>query len=117
MNLTGTLAYADVVMNFASTVIMEACIFDRPVINIAFPAYRRIVYQYEYNKGLADTGAVRLSDSPEELANDINAYLNDPARDHDKRMLLLDRYIPFRDGRTHVRTIQALTKWFPERSA
>lgn len=106
INLTATLEYADVVLNFASTVIMEAAIFDRPVINIGFPEYRRIVYEFEYNKGLMDTGAVRLARDPAELAAEINEYLAHPERDREARARLLDQYIPFRDGRTWERTAQ-----------
>lgn len=110
VNLTATLKYADVVLNFASTVIMEACIFDRPVINIAFPDYRRIVYQYEYNKYLVDTGAVRLANSPEELAAVINMYLSKPDTDRENRAKLLDEFIPFRDGKTWERTVEFISK-------
>lgn len=109
INLTATLKYADVVLNFASTVIMEAAIFDRPVINIGFPEYRRIVYEFEYNKGLLDTGAVRLARDPDELARQINQYLAHPELDRQARARLLDRYIPFRDGRTWVRTGQFIS--------
>lgn len=104
INLTATMKYADVVLNFASTVIMEAAIFDRPVINIGFPEYRRIVYEFEYNKGLLDTGAVRLARDPAELAAEINEYLARPERDRQARARLLDQYIPFRDGKTWERT-------------
>lgn len=97
-NLTATLKYADVVLNFASTVAIEACIFDRPVINIAFPDYRRIVYQFEYNKYIVDTKAVRLANDPEELAALINLYLARPEIDRAERAKLVADFIPFRDG-------------------
>lgn len=105
LNLTATLRYADVVVNFASTIIIEACIFDRPVINIGFPVERRIVYEFEYNKALLDTGAVRLARDPEELAVLINRYLREPGLDRRERATLVRDYIPFRDGRTFQRTV------------
>lgn len=109
-NLTATLKYADVVLNFASTVIMEACIFNRPVINIGFPEYRRIVYQFEYNKGLLDTGAVRLAHDPQELGRMINEYLAHPDLDHAERAKLVRDYIPFQDGKTHERTADFISQ-------
>lgn len=109
-NLTATLKYADVVLNFASTVIMEAAIFDRPVINLGFPSYRLIAYEYEYNKGLLDTGAVRLVKSPVELAEQVNNYLAHPELDREQRAELVRTYIPFTDGRTWQRAADFITK-------
>ncbi len=110
LNLTATLKYADVVLNFASTVAMEAAIFDRPVINVAFPDYRRIVYQYEYNKHIVDTGGVRLARSPEELSELVNMYFRNPALDREARAKLLEFFIPFRDGRSWARTMDFIVK-------
>lgn len=110
-NLTATLCYADVVLNFASTVIIEAAIFDRPVINIGFPAYRRIAYEFEYNKALLDTGAARLAESPEDLAGLVDRYLEEPGLDREARRGLLQAYVPFRDGQTYVRTAEAVGRF------
>lgn len=108
LNLTETMKYADVVINFASTIIIEACLFDIPVINIAFPAYRAIVYEYEYNKDLVDAGSVAMARSPGELAQKINLYLAEPHRDQAGRAKVMKDYIPFRDGRAHERTVDFL---------
>ncbi len=110
LNLTATLQYADVVLNFASTVIMEACIFDRPVLNIAFPPYRRIVYEYEYNRGLVRTGGVKIASSPGELALMVNRYLANPALDRAERAHLLDTYLPFRDGKSYLRVARFIER-------
>ncbi len=105
LNLTETLKYADVVLNFASTIIIEACLFDVPVINIAFPDWRGIVYQYEYNKDLIDTGGVAMAWSPDELAERINAYLSEPSRDQAGRAKVVSEYTPFRDGCAYKRVV------------
>ncbi|MEK9148214.1 MAG: hypothetical protein AAB650_02145, partial [Patescibacteria group bacterium] len=91
-------------------VAMEAAIFDRPVINVAFPDYRRIVYQYEYNKHIVDTGGVRLARSPEELSELVNMYFRNPALDREARAKLLEFFIPFRDGRSWARTMDFIVK-------
>lgn len=106
LNLTATLTHADVVLNFASTMIIEACIFDTPVINVAFPADRSIVYQYEYNQGLIATGGVKTAYSPSELAALVNRYLEQPEFERAERKQLLDTYLPFRDGKSYLRTAQ-----------
>ncbi|RJQ36789.1 hypothetical protein C4552_02770 [Candidatus Parcubacteria bacterium] len=105
MNLSATLRYADVVINFVSTIIIEAAIFDRPVITIGFPSHRRVVYEYEYNRGMVEAGGVRRADDIESLAAEVNAYLADPARDHDGRRRCLAKYVPFRDGKSAERTV------------
>ena len=104
-NLKCSLKYADVVVNFASTMIIEASIFDRPIINIAFPRERAIVYEYEYNKALVDTKAVVMSFSPDELAGQINTYLQHPEKDREARQNLVKEYIPYADGLSWKRSI------------
>ncbi len=110
VNMTETLVHADVVVNFASTVIIEACLFDRPVINVAFPDWRRIAYEYEYNKGLVDTGAVPLAHDPGELSRLINRYLEHPELERGERSRLAAEYAPFRDGKTWERTAEFVEK-------
>ncbi|MBI2097294.1 MAG: hypothetical protein HYT40_04105 [Candidatus Sungbacteria bacterium] len=79
--------------------------FDVPVINIAFPDWRGIVYQYEYNKDLIDTGGVAMAWSPDELAERINAYLSEPSRDQAGRAKVVSEYTPFRDGCAYKRVV------------
>jgi len=105
MNLTATLLYADVVLNFASTVAFEAWLFDRPVINVAFPDWRGIVYGYEYNKYIVATRAVRLAESPDDLARLVNQYLREPALDRVERAHGVEQFSPFTDGETWRRTV------------
>ena len=106
-NLTATLCYADVVVNFASTIAFEACLFDRPVINVAFPDWRRIVYGYEYNRYIVDTGAVRLAESPRDLARLINQYFEQPALDRAERARVVEQFSPSTDGEAWRRMVAA----------
>ena len=103
VNLTATLAHADVVVNFASTMIIESSIFDTPVINIAFPEEEARAYEFEFNRALAESGAVRMARSPNELAREVNAYLSDPGRDGAGRAALVEEYVRFTDGRSWQR--------------
>lgn len=103
LNLTATLAHADVVINFASTMIIEASIFDTPVINIAFPEEEARAYEFEFNRALAESGAVRMARSPDELAAQVNDYLGDPEKDRAGRAALVGKYVTFTDGRSWQR--------------
>ena len=109
-NLKKSLQCADVVVNFASTMIIEASIFDKPVINISFPPERAIVYDYEYNKALVESGAVRMAYTPEELGDAIGDYLAHPERDSEKRQTMIRSYVPFNDGMNWRRIHDFLAK-------
>lgn len=110
LNLTATLSYADVVLNFASTMIIEASIFNKPIVNIGFPEERRWVYRFEFNQALLNSGAVRLANNPEELKTLINQYLRQPELDDNCRRKLVAEYVFFTDGRSYARAVDAIEK-------
>ncbi len=102
-NLTETLAWADIVVNFASTMIIEACIFNKPVISINFPEQAHIVNTYENNKALIDAGCLRLASSPEELAGHIAHYFLHPEEEEKERRAVVERHVRFTDGQSWKR--------------
>ena len=108
LNLTATLMHADVILNFASTMIIEASIFDKPVINIAFPEAEARAYEFEFNTALAESGGVRMARSAEELAGLISQYLFDPGRDRDGRERLVRDYVRFTDGGSFRRVARVI---------
>ncbi len=104
VNLTETLRYADVVINYVSTMIIEACIFDKPVISVGYPSELAIANDYEFNKALNSTGAVTIAKSPEDLGNAINAYLANPKKDSKERHTIVNEHALFTDGKSWERT-------------
>ena len=91
------LKYSDVVINLFSTIALEACIFDKPVINMwYFPVERRLtilnpVYVDPsfliHNRKLASYGAMRKVSSRKELIATVKEVLKHPGRFvHERRM-------------------------------
>jgi len=109
-NLTETLLYVDVVINFVSTMIIEACLFNKPVISIGFPESQGIVNRYEFNKNLVETRCLKLAETPEKLKSAINAYLKNLSEDALERREVVRKYIMFTDGKTWQRTHIAINE-------
>jgi hypothetical protein len=120
-HLTETLSFSDVVVNVASTITLEACAVDRPVVNLAFnppgaawdfdPAdYYRLVHY----RPVADSGAVAIARSPEELTAALAEALDDPGRRSARRRELYRLYDPFGDGRAAERIGACLLRFVRE---
>jgi hypothetical protein len=85
-HLADTLRHSDVVVNVASTIAIEAAIFDTPVVNIAFdgdtpsPFARsaRRYYRFTHYANITRQGAVRVAETPEDLVSHVGRYLADP---------------------------------------
>jgi hypothetical protein len=105
-HLAATLAHSDVLVNFASTTTIEACVFDTPVINIGFdeqadlamPLSIRRYFEFEHYQPVVETGAATIASSPAALLDALRAYLADGARHSGARKELIARLYPFRDG-------------------
>jgi hypothetical protein len=114
-HLGDTLCHADVVVNVASTISIEACIFDTPVVNICFDgADRPFVesatryYRFTHYVNITRRGAVRVAQSPDEMVAMTARYLADPSLDRDgRRQVVLDQ-CQFTDGRSADRVSQSV---------
>jgi hypothetical protein len=110
-HLGDTLCHADVVVNVASTISVEACIFDTPVVNINFdgPAESPYVksarryYSFTHYVNITSRGAVRVAASPAELVSAVAAYLADPSLDAAGRKQVVLDQCQFTDGRSAER--------------
>lgn len=96
-HLTDTLANMDILVCYASSMSVDAAVFDRPVININFEINKQELwsksptyfYKMEhYGKALA-SGGIRMVNSKEELIEQINKYLANPELDKDGRSRLV----------------------------
>ena len=95
-DLQDLLRHCDMLVTTFSTVMLEACIFDKPVVNVAFARHSQrmgqpytAVADYPHLKRILATGGTRTATTPAELVESINDYLRDPRLD--------------RDGRTRIR--------------
>lgn len=105
------LYYADVVISLFSTTALEAAIFDKPVLTVGFDGYKKYpphlsvtrLEKLTYFKNVIDTEGVLIMRSFNELHDKIQAYLDNPALDRDKRALLVEKLCFAPDGKTAQR--------------
>jgi CDP-glycerol glycerophosphotransferase (TagB/SpsB family) len=110
-HLADTMRYSDVVVNVASTIAIEAAIFDTPVVNIAFDGEApsvweksaRRYYRFTHYVNITRHGAVRVAEDPKALVEHIGRYLDDPALDRDGRRRVVLEQCQFLDGRAAER--------------
>jgi len=112
-HLADTMCHSDVVINVASTIAIEASVFDTPVVNVAFdeddadtrPFLTSPLryYSYTHYQQIVRAGAVRIARSAGEAVDLINGYLADPSRDAAGRRRAVAEQCEFTDGRSAER--------------
>lgn len=113
-HLGDTLCHADVVVNVASTISIESCIFDTPVVNICFdgPAEEPYVtsarryYSFTHYVNITRRDAVRVAGSPAEMVEWVGRYLQDPSIDRAGRRQVVADQCQFTDGRSSERVVE-----------
>lgn len=122
--LVSTIHHADVVVNLASTLTLDAAVCDRPVVNVAFDplpqgslsrAVDKYYTHYDHYRTVVEHGAVRLARSPEELSARIADYLRDPGLDREGRRRVAELWCGPLDGQAGRRLAAALLGRIPGR--
>lgn len=109
-NLKNTLQHCDVILNYASTISLEACIFDKPVVNFGYPPEFINAYSFAHYKPLADWGAVRVAKSADELIQAINDGFRDSGRERKARARVVREFVGHADGKSAERSVELLEK-------
>ena len=114
--------HADLNINLASTMTLDFAIHDRPVVNIAFDATEPPIfgkplwehyYRYDHYRPIVEIGAARFARSREELADHVNAYLENPALDREERRRLVELEVALpigQAGKNIVETLRHITQ-------
>src|SRR6185312_9930616 len=115
--LVSALAHAEMCVNVASTMTLDAALMDRPVIGIDFSAEpdapRGIMYEeygVEHYRPLVERGGLRLATSWNELASLMEVALTDPGRDREQRAQTVEYECGRADGRAAGRLTTALLR-------
>ena len=95
--LIGSLAHADVCVNMASTMTLDAAVLDTPVVCVAFAArpgglehwLAGACYQTSHYAPIAASGGVRLARSMDGLVQETAEYVLHPERDRAARARLV----------------------------
>lgn len=112
--------HCDVLINAASTLTIDACVFDRPVICMNFdepskvlPKWKQVSRLYDcfdHFEALLATGCAKLPMSFEDMVKDINSYFKDPSQNRDGRKKAIEKFVaPFEgdSGQRLVREVLA----------
>ena len=110
-HLANTMRHSDVVVNVASTLAIEAAIFDTPVVNISFDGETpsefersaRRYYRFTHYANITRHHAVRVAESPAQLVEQVGRYLDDPSLDAAGRRQVTLEQCQFLDGRAAER--------------
>lgn len=108
--------YADVVISLFSTTALEAAVFDKPTLTVGFDGYKKCpphqsitrLEKLTYFKNVIDTGGVRIVRSFDDLHEKLQAYLDNPQLDQDKRALLVEKLCYAPDGKTAERVTRII---------
>ena len=109
---------SDVVLTSISIAVLEAALFNRPIINVAYDpslthpdASFTATYRYSESYSHAiSSGGVKLARSPEELVQYIQTYLENPALDSEGRQRIVHQYCGAVDGQASWRVLDICEK-------
>jgi len=115
-DLVDTLRHADVVVNTASSIAIDATAIGSPVVCVRFDAederpYERSVrrlYDFTHLANVVESGGVVMVDSPEALADQVALFLADPSANEAGRASLLQQQCYRVDGGSAKRVADAV---------
>ncbi len=122
--LTNTLLHAAVGVNVASTVSLELCMFDKPVINVGYnppgagavPVDYIRYYDYDHYRPVVESGAVELARSESQLEDMLRGALTAPGRLRTERRELVKTFFgETLDGRSATRVARTIARISRER--
>ncbi len=108
-NLRLTLMYSDVVVNYVSTMTLEAFVFDKPVVNIDYPEKYHRGYTFRHYKPIVDADAVFLAKDFDMLVDHVKICLENPQSKHGERKKVFEDFIHYRDGISYKRNVDVLS--------
>src|SRR5690606_2970208 len=117
--LANTLRHCALGINVASTVSLELCMFDKPVINVGYNppgvpeselSYARY-YEFDHYKPVVRSGAVEVVRSPDAMKPAIVRALREPAAASQQRRSLVQSFFgDTLDGRSGERVARVLAR-------
>lgn len=118
INLATSLYYANLVVTGSTTVVVDACLFDTPMIVAGFDHEQRsywdsirLYYGYDHFAPPIRSGGIRIAASPEELVSLSRAYLAHPEIDAGGRACMREEEIHEPDGKATERLLDHLASF------
>jgi len=115
-HLADSLYYADIVVSGPSTMCIDACVFDKPVILVGFdgsaetPYVKSIrrFYDYDHFAPVLASGGVRYAKSETELVEALERYVRDPSLEAEGRRRIVALECFKADGHASERLAEVL---------
>lgn len=112
------LYYADVLLGYMSSLNIDACAFDKPIVAIAFDGWEKKPYlksikkflDFDHTAKMLHTGFARFVNNKEEMISALNAYLKDPSLDREGRAKFFKLQTWKLDGKSGERIADAVLK-------
>ena len=117
--LINALRHCALGINIASTVSLELCMFDKPVINVGYNPQSVPVkehrfadfYEFDHYRPLVKSGAVEVAENARQMRDMIENYLNRPEHRRNERREIIDRMFGSTlDGKSAQRVAETLLK-------
>lgn len=115
--LVNTLRHCALGLNITSTISLELCMFDKPIVNVGFnpPSVNKNdlsfagYYEFDHYKPLVESGAVDVAWSSDELKILIKENLQNPAKRKNERAALIKQMFgSMLDGKSGSRVAEVL---------
>jgi hypothetical protein len=109
--------HSDLNINMGSTMTLDFAIHDKPVVNVAFnvvspPPHGLPLWEFinlfDHYRPVFEFGTSRSARSAEEMAEHVNAYLENPALDREARRRFVDLEVSGPLGQASRRIVEAL---------
>jgi len=120
-----TFRHADVVVNLASTVTIDAAVFDRPVVNLDYDPepgqpnqalIKDVNHLWTHFKPIAESGGVWLVNNTHEMVQALETYLAHPELHREQRSWIAKHVCGFLDGKCGERAAIAILQLAQNRS-
>lgn len=116
--LVNLFKHSNLVITFYSTILIEACIFDKPVININYSAGMRNGYfsrikrykEYEHIDQILKNNSAKWVNNDQQTIASIKEYLENPAKDSIGRKKTVEEQVFFTDGDSARRVVNFLVE-------
>ena len=104
---------ASVAIMPTSTLALDACALGCPVVGIGFDGRDQLPYEqsvrrtfdYTHYQRLVEQGGLRISESPEQMVAEVEAYMKDRSRDAEGRDRIVKSHLISLDGQAWLRVL------------
>ena len=112
------LYHSDLLIGYMSSLNIDACVFDKPIVAVAFDGWEKKPYlksikkflDFDHTYKMLPTGFATFVNNKAELISAVNRYLKNPTLDHEGRMKFLKFQTWQLDGKSGARIADAILK-------